>query len=286
MRNLKNCSPAGLRAFLCAFLITLFIAAPLARAADEKEAAKNVLGKCADAVISVKAVIKVRVIVGGAEQLKDESEIETIATVIDPSGLAVLSFSCIDPTRIYGGILKKLKAANEGPQVDINSDITGITMVMPDGREIPAKVILRDGDLDLAFVRPTEKPDKPIACLDINGECKPDVLDSILILSRLDKVAGRCPSISLQRIEAMVPTPRKFYVTDSTALMGRLGAPVFSLDGKVVGFSLLKFTKSNDKSRMGKFTATGMNALGIMPIILPVGEVSTAAKQAIGMKDK
>jgi S1-C subfamily serine protease len=268
------------------FVFSMSMAATAAQAADEGEAARAILGKSGDAVISVKATVKVRVVVDGNEQMKEENEVETLATVIDPSGLAVLSCSTIDPTRVYSGLLKKLKASGEGPQVDIKSEIAGLTMVMPDGQEIPAKVILRDGDLDVAFIRPTEKLKKPAAAIDISGESKPSVIDTVLVLGRLEKTEGRSPSVSLNRIEAVIALPRKVYVADSSTLMSWLGAPVFSLDGKLVGISLLRITKATDKSRMGSLLSGGMNALGIMPVILPAGDVSAVAKQAMEIKEK
>ncbi len=275
------------RAVCFIFIFSLFLTAHSAQAVEEKEAAKAIVGKYADTVIALKATIKLRFIVGGSEQSKEESEVETLATVIDPSGLSVLSFSSIDPSRIFGGLLKKLKASKEGPQMDIDSSIASITMVLPDGREIPAKIVLRDADLDLAFVRPTETLSHPIAALDISGSGKADVLDTICVLGRLDKTAGRSSTVSLRRIEAVIAIPRKYYVADSGTLATGLGAPVFSLDGKVVGLSLLRFTKTNDKSfGMVSLLSGGMNALGMMPVILPIGEVSTVAKQALAIKDK
>ena len=273
-----------MRTVCLAFILLIFMAATTAHAADEGEAARAILGKSGDAVISVKATVKVRVIVGGSEQMKEENEVETLATVIDPSGLAVLSCSSIDPTRLYSGLLKKLKSSGEGPQVDIKSDIAGLTMVMSDGQEVPAKVIMRDSDLDVAFIRPAEKLTKPAAAIDISLESKPNVTDTVLVLGRLDKAEGRSPSVSLNRIEAIIALPRKVYVADSDKLLSRLGAPVFSLDGKLVGISLLRITKAADKSRMGSLLSGGMNSLGIMPVVLPAGDVSVVAKQAMEIK--
>jgi len=286
MHSSRAWSASTLRTFCLMLVLSMSIMATAAHAADEGEAARAILVNSGDAVISVKATVKVRVIVGGSEQMKEENEVETLATVIDPSGLAVLSCSSVDPTRIYSGLLKKLKASGEGPEVDIKSEIAGLTMAMPDGQEIPAKVILRDAYLDLAFIRPAEKLKKPAANIDISGESKPNVMDTVLVLGRLDKAEGRSPSVSLNRIEAIITLPRKVYVADSETLMSRLGAPVFSLDGKLVGISLLRITKSTEKSQMGSLLSGGMNALGIMPVILPAGEVATVAKQAMEIKDK
>ena len=64
---------------------------------------------------------------------------------------------------------------------------------MPDGRELAAKIVLRDEDLDLAFsARPTGRqaahrrsawPRPP-----------PALLDEVVVLSRLGRVGGWTPS--------------------------------------------------------------------------------------------
>jgi len=284
MRKSRSFVISGIGAACLFAALALTAMALPARAAEDGASAKAVLGKWQDAVITVKATVKIRVALGGNEQTKEENEVETLATIVDPSGLAVLSFSCIDPTKVFDGLMKS--AGSGSPQVDINSEITDMDMVMPDGREIPAKVVLRDGDLDMAFIKPVDKLEKPLACIDLTSESKADVLDTICIISRLDKVAGRSPSITMNRIEAVITSPRRCYVVENSTLMNRLGAPVFSLDGKVVGFSLLRISKSYDKSRMGGFMSRGMDSLGIMPVVLPVAEVAAEAKQAMEIKDE
>jgi len=283
MNCLRSGSSKVLGALCLIFIVSLSLPVPAAQAVEEGQAVTSILSKWGDAVVEVKAVIKLRVVVGGNEQAKEENENVSLATVIDPSGIAVLSFSSIDPTKVFGEIVKK-QNGKDGPKMDMDSEITSLTMIMADGREIPAKVILRDADLDMAFIMPTEKPAKPMTAVDISGDGKAGVPDTVVILNRLDKNAGRAISVSLKRIEAVISNPRRSYVADSETLMNRLGAPVFSLDGKVVGFSLLRMTKSGDKSSRGGFLSSGISSLGIMPVILPVGEVSAAAKQAVAIK--
>ena len=67
-------STAALRTFCLMLFLSMSIAAPAAIAADEGEAARAILSKSGDAVISVKATINVRVVVGGDEQKKEETK--------------------------------------------------------------------------------------------------------------------------------------------------------------------------------------------------------------------
>ncbi|MBI4691800.1 MAG: trypsin-like peptidase domain-containing protein [Nitrospirae bacterium] len=266
-------------------LIFLLFTGTSAWSREDMEDSKKVIDKWNDAVITVKVVSKFRVIVEGREVNKGENEAEAIATVIDPSGLAVLSNSTIDPARVYTEIVKA-KAGREGmSKFSMDTEVSDIKMLMPDGAEIPAKVVLKDSDMDMAFIMPVAKPDRPIKALDLSKEASTDILDNILILSRLGRVAGRVPSISMHRVEAIIKKPRTFYVIDQNILDGKLGSPVFSTDGKVIGIFLLRVVESGQKSSLIS-NLLGINTFGVMSVILPAGEIMEIARQALEIKDK
>ncbi len=273
---------------LSCFFLTFFLSfltAP-AWAHEDLNNAREIINKWNDAVITVRVITTLRVIVEGRETNKIDNETEVVATVIDPSGLTVLSNSSIDPSKIYSEILKQAKTGGENmPKFDMETEISDIKMLLSDGNELSAKMVIKDSDLDLAFIRPTTKLEKPIHALDLSKESKPNILDNIIILTRLGKVAGRIPAISMHRVEAIIKKPRTFYVTDQKAFEGRLGTPVFSLDGKVIGIFLFRVVKSEQK---GSFisNALGINTFGMMPVILPAEEITLLAKQALEIKEK
>src|SRR2546422_4160959 len=51
-----------------------------------------------------------------------------------------------------------------------------------DGTEIPAEIVLRDRDLDLAFIRPKTKPANPMPAVDLRSEEHTSELQSRLHL--------------------------------------------------------------------------------------------------------
>jgi len=247
-------------------------------ARDGKKAAEEILNKWQDAVITVKVVVNVRFVVEGRESDEMEEVIETIATVIDSSGLAVLSYSSVDPMRILGDFLKQMQNV---PNVNIESDITDVKMFMADGQEIPATIVMRDNDLDLVFIRSMKKFEKPVSAIAmIKDTDELSVMDEVLILTRLGNMTGRIPSISLFRVEAVVKKPRVFYVIDEDAISGRLGAPVFSIDGKLVGLLVLNRRQAEEKKFSMSDLFGGASRTGILPGILPADEIAAVAKQA------
>jgi hypothetical protein len=256
-------------------------------AGEEPKTARELITQWSDAVITVKVIVAIRMTAEGREMAKIENEIEAVATMIDPSGLAVLSHSNIDPARIFGEALKQAKTgAEDMPKFNIETDIGDAKMLLPNGNEVPARIVMRDKDLDLVFIKPIEQLKEAVSAIDLSKNTRPSIADNIMVLSRLDSVAGRIPSISLYRIEAIVKKPRTLYVIDQNAVAGRLGAPVFSSDGNVVGVFLLRVTDSQNKGSGFSDLFRGLSKIGLLPVILPAEEIAAVAKQALEVKER
>ena len=73
----------------------------------------------------------------------------------------------------------------------MESELSDVKIVLDDGTEVPAEVVLRDKDNDLAFIRPKTKPAAPMAALDLANSGKADILDQVISLTRLGSAAGR-----------------------------------------------------------------------------------------------
>ena len=97
-------------------------------------------------------------------QSMDES-VETVGTVIDPSGLTVLSLGALNP----GAMMNKMMGGGGSGQerMEFGSEPSDVKLRLADGKELPARIVLRDEDLDLAFLRPTTKPDKPLVAINL-----------------------------------------------------------------------------------------------------------------------
>jgi len=245
----------ALLAVFCVFALTAV------SFADEASAGRDIVAKYGSAVVKVQLVMKLSFSFMG-EGDSDEQKIEINGTVVDPSGLTAVSLSNTDPSdmvrEIYG----------DSDDMQIKSEVTDVKIRLADGKEIPAKVVLRDKDLDLAFIRPITKPAESLPYVDLKNNCKLDLLDQMVVLTRLGKIANRTVAASISRIQAIVEKPRKFYTVNSY----ELGSPAFSVDGKAVGILLLRIMPG-----MGRSSTSGDSP--VLPVIVPAEDIATVAAQ-------
>ena len=187
--------------------------------------ARDIVKKWQGAIVNVRVVLKMRVSVGGREMQSMDESVETVGTVIDPSGLTVLSLGALNP----GAMMNKMMGGGGSGQerMEFGSEPSDVKLRLADGKELPARIVLRDEDLDLAFLRPTSKPDKPLVAIDLADEGRPAMLDTVVVLSRLGRVGGWTPAASLQTIGAIIERPRTFYVIETGSASG-VGTPAFT----------------------------------------------------------
>ena len=235
----------------------------LAQTAAER--GREIVGKFSNAVITVRLVAKVRMAMEGRQMEEQENTSEITATVIDPSGLAVCALSEADPTQAIAA----MTADEENYKFEM--DITDIKMRLADGKELPAKIVLRDKDLDLAFLRPDPAPAQPLTAVDLTASAKSDVLEEMVVLQRLGEVANRVPGAVLDQVEAVIQKPRLMYVPGMNGQSCELGAPVFTLDGKVIGILVYRFPATAGGGREDSNPLT---------VLLPAEDVLEGAKQA------
>jgi hypothetical protein len=256
-------------------LIALGVAGAPVVAQDDRAAGREIVKKWQNAIVTVRVVLKMRVSVGGREMQSMDESVETVGTVIDPSGLTVLSLGALNP----GAMMNKMIGGSGSSQerMEFGSEPSDVKLRLSDGRELPARIVLRDEDLDLAFLRPTAKPDKPLVAINLADEGKPAMLDSVVVLTRLGRVGGWTPAASLQTIGAIIEKPRTFYVIE-TGSAGGMGTPAFTPSGKVVGLLTMR---SIQAGRTGMFSmVAGSEGLGLLPVILPAADVRDIAQQA------
>ena len=264
------------RAGLTALALVLTAASPAvpATAQEDRAAAREIVKRWQAAIVNVRVVLKMRISVGGREMQSMDESVETVGTVIDPSGLTVLSLGSLNP----GSMMNRIMGSGGGQdRMEIGSEPSDVKLRLPDGRELSARIVLRDEDLDLAFLRPTVKPAKPLVAVNLSDEGRPALLDPVVILSRLGRVGGWTPSASLQTIGAIIEKPRTFYVIE-TGGTGGMGTPAFTASGKVVGLLTMRSIQTGKPGMLSMMSGT--EALGLLPVILPAADVREIAQQA------
>jgi Trypsin-like peptidase domain len=265
--------------FLLVFASIVWVAS--AQSPEERAAARDVLKKWQDTVVNVRIVLKTRMAMGGREMQATEETVDAVATVIEPDGLAVMSLTTLNPAGMMNRIMGQMGGGGGGEdKFQMTSEPTDVKIRLSDGREIAAKIVLRDEDLDLAFIRPTAKADKPFTSLALGDEGRPQTLEPVVSISRLGRVGGWVPSASLQSVNAIIERPRTMYVISSSdGFGGGIGTPVFLLNGKLAGLLVLRSMAGN---RPGMYSMMGgSEGLGLLPVILPAADIREVAKQAV-----
>ena len=207
--------------------------------------ARKVFTDRQDAVIWISAVAKVSMQAEGAKEAVNipdrEQKAETLGTLIDNAGLAVTALSSIDPTRELTG--REIRTREGTVKIEASATLKDVRITMPDGTEIPAEVVMRDADLDLAFLRvkagAKEAKGVEFKGVDLKAAASANVGDDVVTIGRMDEVLSRVGSVARGQVTSVTRKPREFLrATGST-----LGCPTFALDGKLVGISVSRFVR-------------------------------------------
>jgi S1-C subfamily serine protease len=249
----------------------MLVAGPSAQ--DQRAAMREVAKKWQDSIVNVRVSLKVRMSIGGREVQSMDDTVEAVATVIDPSGLTVMSLSSLDPGAMMNRFFSASGSGDE--KMTIESEPSDVRIRLADGKELPAAIVLRDQDLDLAFIRPTTKPAGPLTAINLGDAATPTVLEDLVVLGRLGRVGGWTPSAILYSVAAIMQKPRTFFVLNGPT---GTGMPAFQAGGKVVGILTIR---QIDPGRMSMFGMMGgTEGAGVIAVVLPAADVLEIAKQA------
>jgi hypothetical protein len=256
--------------YCAALTVALTLLAVPATADDAAVAGRGILDANKSAVVTVKMVVKMEFSMAGRGSQEQESQEEVTGTVIDPSGLTVVSLTETDPSAMLNAMY--------GDQMEgfhITTDIDEIKIMQEGGKEIDAKVILRDQDFDIAFIRPKEPVEEPLAAVNVTDLGAPEMLDEVVFLNRLGKIANRAYAASVDRVEGIVTKPRTFYIPGRGDSSASLGSPCFTMDGKFVGVAMLRTLAPSGGARSMLSDSDDAS----MAIIRPIEDILESAEQ-------
>ena len=245
---------AGLLGALTTVVVT---AAP-----DLESTARATAEQSGKAVVTIRLVLKLKS--GGQEH---EQKMEAPGVVIDPAGLTVASASSIDPS---GAFRRMVDAQRQ--RVSIESEVKEPVILLEDGTELEAAVVLKDTDLDLAFIRPRD-PGLKLAAVSLKPRSGTvPLLTRIYVLGRLSKLANRALSVATGEVRAYVRGPAPYYVTDgeSSSFVGSLA---YTGDGAPLGLFVKRFATTID-------TSAGRGSDSVMTVLRPVDKLLELADQA------
>ena len=176
---------------VAASVAALLLSSSRAEAQDVRAAARDVVKKWQDAIVNVRVVLKTRMSMGGREMQSADDSVDAVGTVIDPSGLTVMSLGSLNPGAMMSKIVgvstrQRRYARRHHERADRPQD--------PAARRpgAAAKIVLRDEDLDLAFIRPTTKPAAPLVAINLAESATPALLEQVrgAVAARVASAAG------------------------------------------------------------------------------------------------
>jgi len=229
-------------------------------------AARDVLSRHGDAIVTVSAVSKT-LVAGMGRQFgqADEQPVEARGVVIDPTGLTVVPYSSLDRSAGNSGFT--LYQDGEELKIERRWSLSAVKLHLADGTELPARLVLKDADLDLAFIRPDAiPPGKPIASLPLAAAPALAPLDELILVSRLGQHLDRALTVRLDRVTAVMRKPRTLYLPGDAA---GTDVAAFAAHGQFVGIITLRRTRAVTRSASAAV------------VIVPAEDVLEVARQAL-----
>jgi len=230
-------------------------------------AAQKIFEEKQDCVLWVSAVAKTTFSAEGSSDSAmnfpdQENKMESLGTVIDPEGLVVAPLSQIDPSRNFSGRVVR------GVKMEATSTLKEVKVTIADGTEIPAVVVMKDPDLDLAFLRikmdSKEAKGVTLKAVDLKQSGTGNIMDDTITITRMDEVLNRVAAVNLGEINMITKKPRVFLRAGG----GVGGCPTFLADGKLLGITTARLVKNR-------------NPVGV---ILPASDILEIAEQAKAAK--
>jgi hypothetical protein len=218
------------RLAIIAFSLTAFLALAK-KGADPIKTWRTLLKERSECVTWVSATVKVEISSGGRSYPPQEQKLEALGTVLSNDGLVALSLTKVDPT---ASILSRVR----GGGASVNVNYSEVNILMQDGSEVPAKLILKDSDLDLAFLLPLKDEEKIVfqPVPKSHKKPKPQPLDEVASLGKLSRNLYRQSTLMRGWVNAVIEKPRKYYVIDRLSA----GTPVFDAAGNWLGIGVYK----------------------------------------------
>lgn len=253
MRNRMGFGAAVIAAMTTALLV------PMAKAEDGAML-RDAASRFAAPFVTIKFVLKMEGQFGDRE-----NETEATGVIIEPDGLVLASSSQLSMPQFMR------QFGNARP--------TDLKVLIGDDTEgLPATVMARDTELDLAWVKLKEPSKKKLEYLDLGKSVKPQVGDTLVFLRRMGKYYDRAVTVVQLRVAGKTTKPRELIVPGGGASL-EPGLPAFTAQGEVVGFVVLQLPDVEElESNFGAFAGLGRDISS--GLILPTVDVIKATERA------
>ena len=246
--------------------LSLFVglSAPLTASAQEtvEQQARKLLEqhKSSLVVVTAKGMLKAKTT---GEPLPDrDQQRRTLGVTIGEDGLLVVSNSAIDSSVGLAG----QQARIEEKSVTIQSALTEFSEVeisFGDSTLLKGKILRQDIEADVAFILPDQvaakAANKVFDRVDLSQfAATAEAADQVVGLSRSSAVYGYMPTLVMGRITGVFKGDRTFFVTDAGTAQG---IPIFTLDGKPVGVTVVRVIEGKPSGVLGTLSAGSIQVM-------------------------
>lgn len=251
---------------LVALVAALIPGTPVRAANADAAAGRALVSRYADAIVGIELVVMLRIKMGDrGEAPPREQRIEVNGTMISKDGLTVTTLAAVDQQATMEA-MRGGGTGNRGVEI-VGSEFKEVKLRLADGREVPARFVLKDADLDLAFMAPeTPDPTREFPHVKLEEAVEGGLLDDFYFVARAPKTLQRVPLVRKIQIMGVIERPRRFYLMSEQAP----GSPVFDPQGRVLGVTLQYFANGG---RAGF-------------VVLPAADIAEVAKQATAAATK
>ncbi|MCM8807180.1 MAG: serine protease [Candidatus Omnitrophica bacterium] len=245
----------------------------------EKEKIKSIIEKNKNAVVNVKIIMKQWMVLGGQETPKEEVKYDITGTFISPEGILIASSFASDI------ITKTMENFNDN-KFRFKSELMNVKIVLPNGKEIDGKIILKDEKLDFLFIKPISEEKSLFNAVDLKNTEDAEIGDDAIFLFRLAELWNRETVFFVSKISGIIEKPKKSYIMDiflnNNYSISLLGCPVFSKNGKLLGITVMKTKKVTSPSTESLFFSPfGSLMSNYLPVIIPAKEIEEVLNQGI-----
>lgn len=256
---------------LLGWIVLGLLAASAGRADEETEQARALLEKYRGCVVAVQAVAELHLSAAseGRQKAAPDRDVPVagVATIVGREGVLVSAYSFFDASSLLDG---RTITGPGGKKATIEvgmGAIKEVKVVLRDGTEVPAEVLLKDPPSDLIVLRAdaaawAKAGGDRLPAVDLANQGEAELLDNLLIIGLSGPSFGRETMAARSGILVKAVKPRLVYRPS----FAQKGGPAFLLDGRLLGLGaqqLYRDKLTND------------------PVIVPAADVAEIVRQAM-----
>jgi hypothetical protein len=217
----------------------------------------KLLEKGAPSVVTVKLVVDLKLSAMGRSQ-DMELPVDLPGVIIDPAGIIVTASDPLDPAdSLMENIPEEYRA-----QVHMQAKVTRMSVLLGDGsEELPAKVLVRDSALGLAFLELTETPEQALTAVDLSNLGAVTAGLELFTVHRMPETFGRAPLLASFRAAGLAEKPRRMWSLGATP--GFIGLPAYDASGRPVGLVCRQKARIAGAAGAGAMMLPGMGGGGL-----------------------